>query len=238
MRLLSRPGIRPFVVAPVLVNLLLFVALTFFMVNRFDAVTDWMVDQWGEWLNWILWLLWLVVGLVWLALYGYLFATVSYLIAAPFYGLLAERVQLHLRGETPEQAFTFKQVARIAGRSFLREWRKMRYLIPRLLGVLVLCLILTFIPAVNLLVPPLWFAWGAWALAIENIDYAADNNQVPFDRLRDQARRNRFATLGFGGVALFAASIPLFNLIGIPAAVAGGSALWLDRFREPAAGER
>lgn len=232
IKLLNTPGIRPFVIIPVLINLLLFAGLTTLLYQRFDAAMDWLVGFAGDWISWLLWLIWLIAGLIWLLLYGYFFAILSHLIASPFYGLLAERVELHLTGRSHEQPFTFAGLLVIARRSIVREFHKLAYLLPRFIGVAILCLLLSFIPVVGLLAPVLYFLWGAWSLALENTDFAADNNGIPFPALRDRCRRRRVNVLGFGAVAMVTASLPLINLFAIPAAVAGGTALWLAHLDE------
>ncbi len=235
LRLLAQPGIRLFVIAPVLVNLILFVGLTWLLVHWLGTFTDWIVASLGAWVEWLLWLVWLVAGVLWLVIYGYSFALVSNTIAAPFYGLLAERVQLKLRNQVPEEPLNLKTLMVLLKRSLKREWQKLRYFIPRLLLLLVVTVPLSFIPLVGAAVPLIWFLWGAWSLAVQNLDYPADNNQVTFPVLRRQLGQRRSLTLGFGAAAVLTAAVPLFNLLAVPAAVAGGTALWLDHCQTPPA---
>jgi CysZ protein len=230
--LLRQPGIRLFVIVPLLVNLVLFVLLTTLLVNRLDALHIWLAASLADWLQWLLWLLWPLVIVIWLVIYGYSFALVSHVIAAPFYGLLAERVEGHLRGQTSSRSMTARQLAALVLRSLGRELQKLLYFLPRLAGVLVLALVLWFIPGFGLLVPVVLGLWGAWALSLETLDCAADNGGASFATLRRRCARRRGLTLSFGAVALVGVSVPLFNLVALPAAVAGGTALWVECLSE------
>src|SRR5690606_24112672 len=73
LKLLWQPGIRAFVVIPLLINILLFAVLTTVLVSQFDALFTWLAAQLPSWLQWLLWLLWVIVGAVWLLIYGYSF---------------------------------------------------------------------------------------------------------------------------------------------------------------------
>ena len=228
LRLLNQPGIRPFVIMPVLVNILIFVLLTGFLVTQFDALLNWLVASLGDWFEWLLWLMWLLFAALWLVVYGYSFTLISHILASPFYGLLAERVEKHLTGQLDSTPMTWKSMVAIARRSVVRELQKLVYFMPRLLALVIVTLILILIPGISALVPAIYFLWGAWSLSLENLDFAADNRGVSFADLRKTCARQRRLTLSFGAVAVAGSSIPLLNLLAVPAAVAGGTALWLE----------
>jgi len=234
LRLLKEPGIRPFVLLPILVNVVLFALLTWLLVGQAILFTTWLQGALPGWLDWLVWLFWPVVVLAWLVVYGFSFAMISNTIAAPFYGLLAESVQRRFGSDVPETPLTVEGLLSLTGRTLAREGQKLLYLVPRLLGIAIITLPLYFIPAAGLLATLIWFTWGAWSLALQNIDYAADNNAVSFVALRRTMARKRTPCLTFGAAAVAAAAIPLFNLIAVPAAVAGGTALWHERLREDA----
>ena len=63
---------------------------------------------------------------------------------------------------------------------------------------------------------------------MQYIDYPADNNKVSWPAMLLWLRRHRWASLSFGGVTYLATMVPVFNLIAMPAAVAGGTLLWVD----------
>ena len=230
LSLILEPGIRGFVAIPLLINLLVFAGVSWFLWQLTGDMTAWAVETLGEWVKSIIWLLYLVLGILWLIIYGYSFSMISNTIAAPFYGLLAERVQARVSGDLQGEALTFAAFMVMVRRAFVREWQKLLYLLPRLLLLLVVSLPLYFIPVIGMLVPVMWFVWGAWSLALENIDYVADNNQVTFPAMKQSMKVRRVFCLSFGSAAVIAASIPLFNLLAVPAAVAGGTAMWLEQW--------
>lgn len=230
MQMLSQPGIRGFVIIPLLLNMALFAALTGFLYLQFSELLAWLMNFVPDWLDFLVWILWLLFILLLLVVYGYSFAIFGNLIASPFYGLLAERVQAQVTGNIDDRPLTLELLWQITRRSLLRELQKLFYFLPRLVAVLLLALILTFIPVLDLLVPVLFFVWGSWSLAIEFLDYPADNNLVPFPRSRDRLRAQRLRSLSFGGGTLFLSTLPVINLLALPAAVAGATLMWLDYF--------
>ena len=106
----------------------------------------------------------------------------------------------------------------------MREFSKLAYFLPRLFALLVLSLI----PAVNVIAPFAWILFGAWMLAVQYSDYAADNNHLSFTELRGRLGACRLQSLMFGMVVYFVIAIPLLNLLLIPVAVAGGTVFWVE----------
>ena len=228
-RLLNRPGIRPYVIVPLLVNIIVFVSITAFAIQQAGLGMEWLMGLLPDWLSFLSWIIWPIFAVLMLIIYGYTFTMVSNFIAAPFLGLLSERVQAHLSGEKEPTGKLWQDWGKLILHALGRELRKLLYFLPRLLGVLLLCLILSFIPALNLLAPAISFWWGAWSLYLQYLDYPADNNQVTFKALLEDSRKQRKNALGFGGLVLLGSSIPLVNLLVIPAAVAGATVMWIDQ---------
>ena len=86
--------------------------------------------------------------------------------------------------------------------------------------------VLTLIPIVNVAAPFLWIAFGAWMLAVQFVDYAAENRGLDFRDTVALLRANRVAAFGFGTPAALLLAIPFAALVVIPAAVCGGAILW------------
>ncbi len=228
-RLLKHPRIRMFVIMPLLINILLFVGITTLVINEFSQLLNWLLSFIPDWLDFIVWIMWPLFVLLLLLVYGYTFTLISNLIASPFYGLLAERTAEILTDRLDENPMTLQRAAGIAWSAFKREIRKLGYFLLRTLGVGLLVLVLTFIPLLNILTPVVTFLWGAWSLALQYLDYPADNDQVSFDRLLVKLRLKRTVGIGFGGIVLVATAVPILNLFTAPAAVAGATKLWLDQ---------
>lgn len=229
LRLLNHPQIRWFVLGPMLINVLLFILLTWIAIEQFSGLLNGMTDRIPEWLGFIAWLFWILFGGFLLLVYGYSFAILGNILASPFYGPLAERVEAVLTNSCHTSPMTTKQALSLAGHSVKREFIKLGYFLPRIIGVLLLTLILSFIPVLNLLGPTLAFFWGAWSLALQYLDYPADNNRVEFIELRKQLSKRRLAALSFGGSILLATTIPILNLFAMPASVIGATSFWLQR---------
>lgn len=229
LRLLNHPKIRWFVIGPLLINIVLFIGLTALAVEQFGTLLSWLTDKIPDWLSFVAWLFWILFGGFLLLVYGYSFAILGNILASPFYGPLAERVEEVLTNNRRSSTKTGKQLLALAGRSVKREFIKLGYFLPRIIGVLLLTLALSFIPVLNLLGPAIAFFWGAWSLALQYLDYPADNNQIGFVQLREELRNRRLVSLSFGGSVLIATTIPVLNLFTMPASVIGATSFWLER---------
>lgn len=229
LKLLNHPKIRWFVIGPLLINIVLFVGLTALAVEQFGPLLSWLTGKVPEWLGFVAWIFWILFGGFLLLVYGYSFAILGNILASPFYGPLAERVEEVLTGNHRSSTRTGKQLLALAGRSMKREFIKLGYFLPRIIGVLLLTLALSFIPVLNLLGPAIAFFWGAWSLALQYLDYPADNNQIGFVQLREELRNRRLISLSFGGSVLIATTIPILNLFTMPASVIGATSFWLER---------
>lgn len=225
LRLICQPQLRAFVLWPVLLNIALFAATAGLLVQGLGHWLDSLLGGLPHWLEFLRWLLWPLIALCVLAAYGYGFNVITTLIGAPFYGLLAQKVQVALGHPAPPDE-PFSQLLK---RTFAREWQKLSYFLPRSLILVALSLLALFIPGLNLVMPLLFFIWGAWCLAIQYCDYAADNQLQSFTSLKQQLAQHKALSLSFGGSCTGASMVPVFNILAVPAAVAGGTALWLAR---------
>ena len=109
-------------------------------------------------------------------------------------------------------------------RALQRELAKMAYYLPRLL----LLIIFSFIPVVNILAPLLWFIFGAWMMAIQYCDYPMDNNKVSFKQMKILLAQSRLTSLSFGSLVQLGMMVPVVNLLMMPAAVIGATLYWIE----------
>jgi CysZ protein len=223
IRLIFAPGVRAYVVVPLLVNVLLFSAIIYFGAGQFRELLDWLLPDWLDWLAYLLLPLFFLIAVI---IVFFTFSLVGNLVAAPFNGLLAEAVECHITGAPPPAAGWKKMMADL-GRTMVSELRKLVYIV--LWGVPVL--LLFAIPGLNLAAPVIWMLFGAWMLAISYLDYPMGNHGLTFPEQRRQLGQRRYLALGFGGAAMFALAIPLVNFLVIPAAVAGATILWVERLQ-------
>ncbi|MGF1680446.1 sulfate transporter CysZ [Photobacterium minamisatsumaniensis] len=228
MSLAMQPGTRRFVLLPLMVNIVLFGTAFSLVLTQLDTwINGWMayLPQWMEWLSYILWPLLAIATLV---TFSYLFSTIANWIAAPFNGLLAEHLEAKLTGKpAPDTGMVdiFKDLPRIMN----REWIKLKYYLPKALGLF----ILLWIPAIGQTVGPvLWFLFSAWMMSIQYADYPFDNHKVPFPTMRDALKEKRGKSLSFGSLVMVFTMTPLLNLVVMPVAVCGATAMWVDQYRD------
>ena len=223
LSLVLSPGLRLFVLLPLLINLVLFIGLIVLAVQQFSQWVDYFMPSLPDWLAFLEYLLWpLFVALVLLIVF-FTFTLLANLIAAPFNGFLAEKVEVVVRGEDPFPTFRWGELAAMVPRTLGRELRKLAYFLPRALALLILSLI----PGVNVLAAPLWLLFGIWMMAVQYIDYPADNNKLGWNEMLDWLRARRWQSLGFGGITYAALLVPGLNILMMPAAVAGATVFWV-----------
>lgn len=223
IRLVLRPGLRLFVILPLMINLLLFTALIIFSVRQFDGLMDSLMGSLPTWLNFLQYLIWPMFVLLILLIMFFTFTMLTSIIAAPFNGFLSEKVEIVVRGKDNSPPFRWAELLAMIPRTMGRELRKLAYFLPRAIGLL----ILSFIPGLNLLAAPLWLLFGVWMMAIQFIDYPADNNKMSWQDMLVFLRQRRWASLGFGSIVYLGLMVPLLNLILMPAAVAGATVFWV-----------
>jgi CysZ protein len=139
------------------------------------------------------------------------FSILANLIASPFYGFLAEKVAEKERGEVSPPT-SLRDIMLVVPHSVVRELRKIGYYLPRLL----ILLLLSFVPVVNLVSSPLLLLFGVWMMAVQYIDFQADNDQVSFIDMLRWMRGRRMLSLGFGLPVYVGMLIPLVNLLHVP----------------------
>lgn len=221
-KLICQPGFRLFLLVPLVVNTILFGLLIMWAKSLFSgwmaSLMSWM-PEWLAFLEWLFWGVYLIVILMTL-LYGFIAA--ANLLAAPFYGYLAELAEKALSGKESTE-FSWKELVQLIPKTVMREIQKILYYLPRVLALLVLGLI----PGLNALVAVLWLFFSAWMMAIQYIDYPADNNGMPFKTMREYLGTHRLTSFGFGLITFGATLIPVVNFVAMPAAVAGAVFFWV-----------
>lgn len=245
MRLTRQPAMRPFVLVPLAVNILLFAVAGYLVIHYaflWIGGMDTALDLWS-WLDWaetavnntlavLKWFLFAAIILFLLFLMSSTFTMIAHVLISPFIGILGEQAEKQLH--TP--SFPQHSLMQIAWRTTKREMRKLAYWAVRALGLGIASLVLYFVPVVNAAVPVIWFLFGAWILALQYIDVAADNNGRSFEDVLRLMREHRAAVMGFGAVIMLVTSTPVLNLFVIPVAVCGGVAFWVRKIGNPSTG--
>ncbi|MET0045681.1 MAG: sulfate transporter CysZ [Candidatus Thiodiazotropha sp. 6PLUC3] len=226
--LLSKPGIRPFVLIPLLINVLVFSLLIWLGIDQFEQLMNRFLPDDESWLAWLRWLLWPLFAIAIVLMVFYTFTVIANLIAAPYNGLLAEKVELYLGGELPNQTSGAKQLMREVLPSILSELRKLSYFLLRAIPLLILFLI----PVINVAAPFLWLLFSAWFLALEYGDYPMANHNLSFKQQHKRLKRARMSSLAFGGGLTLMMMVPLLNFVAMPAAVAGATLFWREQLQK------
>ena len=151
------------------------------------------------------------------------FTMLANIIAAPFNGFLSEKVEAVVRGVDNSPPFSWGELIAMVPRTLAREMRKLGYFLPRAIALL----ILSFIPVLNLVAAPLWLIFGVWMMAIQYIDYPADNHKLGWNEMLAWLREKRWQSLSFGGIVYLVLLIPVVNILMMPAAVAGATLFWV-----------
>ena len=229
LKLLFKPGIRAYVIIPLLINCLLFIVLINYSAQEFGGLLDGLMHKIPDWLQWLSWLLWLLFSVSILLILFFTFSLVCNLVGAPFNGLMAEAVERYLTGSTSEMPpFSLTRFIADIVPSLLNEVKKIVYFLLWSIPFLILFLI----PGVNLAAPVLWFLFSAWMLALQYTDYPMANHLLLFSQQRKLLRSQSMRTLGFGGSVSFATLIPIANFIVMPAAVAGATIYWTEQLAD------
>lgn len=231
VRLLMRPELRRYILVPLAINCVIFFSLTYWFIAYFDSLLQW---QWNlpAWLEFIektlKFLAWIVLGIILVITYGYLFNVITNIIAAPFYGLLAQRTEELLTGVK----LADEPLLRMTFRTLFRELQKLVYFIGRGILVMLLIVLLGTLFILGAFAPIVGGLWSAWSMSIQYVDYPADNHQTPFRRLRKKLRKQVYSSLGFGASVMAASVVPVVNIIAMPAAVIGGTLFWVNELKD------
>jgi CysZ protein len=228
LQLIMSPGLRRYVVIPITINTVIFIAAIWFGFAQIGDLIDWLMAKLPDWLQWLSWLLYILFGLLCLLVVFFTFSLLANIIAAPFNDLLCEAVAKSLAGDAivgdgDQRPF----IAQIVP-SMVNETKKLVYFV----GWSIPFLILLVIPGINIVGSVLWFLFSAWMLNLEYMDYPMSLRHIEFREQRAQLKKRKILSYSFGSTVSAATLIPVVNFLVMPAAVAGATALWIDRYKE------
>ncbi len=213
---LGKSELRHFLLIPLLINLLLYSVAFILGYLYLTPLVAQMIPPSLHWLSWLLtplfFLSFIVIGF-------FSFTLLANLIAAPFYGQLAEKT--HALIQQPPQ--TNDQASQPCPtivqphwtKIMLGEWQRLRYL----LKWMSLLSIISLIPIVNFIAPLLWAMFSAWGCACEFFAYPLENRGLLFKEQKSLLKTSLFGVLSFGALVMLGLSVPFLNLFVAPAAV-------------------
>jgi CysZ protein len=230
-KLIRTKGLKRFVFIPLVINLLLFSSALYYLYGEIGSSIVWLMDlipDW-EWLSWLKdglsYIIYPIALMIILLFFALIFGTLANWIAAPFNGLLAEKVEKHLSGQDLGDS-GFADIIKDIPRTLGRELSKLLYYLPRALGFLLLFFILPLAGQV------LWFLFSAWMMAIQYCDYPFDNHKISFRDMRRTLNLRRSNCFSFGIMVSVFSMIPIVNFLVMPVAVCGATAMWVDDLRD------
>lgn len=232
--LIRTNGLKRFVFVPLFINLVLFATAFYFILDYIQYGVDYIIAFIPDFLGWLkealIFLLWPIAVITVLLVFALIFGTLANWIAAPFNGLLSEKVERHLlQQDMGNEGLldAFKDIPRTVG----REVSKLVYFFPRAIGFLILFFILPVIGQV------IWFLFNAWMMAIQYCDYPFDNHKIGFQPMRNHLLEEKSKCFGFGIMVNLFSLIPIVNFIVMPVAICGATAMWTEQFRTRALSE-
>lgn len=211
---LREPGLRSFVLIPLLINMLLMGLASWWGISYLSEWTSYFAEWLPAWLQWLYWIVMPLAVITLVVILAYSFSTLLMVLMAPFNGLLSEQVDRGLGNDLPNESLWS-----LTKRTVWRELIKLVYLLPRYAALL----LLSFIPVVNMVAPVLWVIFTSWVLAIQYTDYSFDNRQQPFRFTKQTLPKHSLTALGFGAAVMLLISIPIVNWFVIPAAIIGAT---------------
>jgi CysZ protein len=226
-RLIIQPGYRRFILIPLLVNVLIFIVVTAFLFNAFGDTFAQILEWSPNWLDWFAWVLWPLLAFIFLVVYGYSFNIITNFLAAPFFGLLAEKIEAQLTGVAPPE----EPWSQLIPRTLQREAIKLWYFVSRGFLVLLVFIVLFFIPGANVLGALIAAIWSCWCMAVQYSDYPADNHQLSFRELRRRLNQKPLTSYSYGGIILLGSMVPILNIFVTPIAVAGATFYWVKEIK-------
>ncbi len=230
----QHPKLARYWVFPILVTGLALLAVFYGAGSYYDdlggAVWSLFPESWNEAAGWVggllralRWLIELISGILITFLGLVLVLVLSSVVAAPFNDALSEAVEHILTGVAPPP-FSFSRMVADIVRTIRLELLKV---LVYLAVVAPMFLASFFVPGLGQLISLFAFALTAVYLGIDYVDWpAARRNWSVGDRLTF-TRRQLPAVAGFGTGVWVLLFIPLANLFFMPAAVAGGTMLFL-----------
>lgn len=226
--LLFKPGVKRYVIVPLLLNILVYAGFASCAYHYTQSLHQWLNSYLPHWLSAVAWFLWLLSFIGILFFFTYIFTTIANIIAAPFNGLLSEKVEEIILGHSPKNVLSFKELCWLLPKTFMRQVQLFFYFLPRA----VIILVLFFIPGINIVAGIVWFLFASWMMSVQYFDYPFDNNQIGFKPMLKTMKQHRGLHLQLGIIINILSIIPVINLLIIPVAVSAATVAWVAEHRD------
>lgn len=229
--LITTKGLKRFVFVPLVINLVLFAVAFYFLFGQIDDGIRYLIGLVPDWLGWaatvVEFILWPLAVISVLLIFALVFGTLANWIAAPFNGMLSEKVERYLSGQSLGDEGIMGLVKDVP-RTLSREMAKFIWYLPRAIGFFLLFL---FLPVFGQV---LWFLFNAWMMSIQYCDYPYDNHKIAFTRMRLHLGQHKSRAFSFGTMVNLFSLIPIVNFIVMPVAICGATAMWVHELKDEA----
>jgi CysZ protein len=223
--LIRQKGVRRFVFIPLAINTILFSVAFYYGYLKLESYMTSFMDWLPSWLDWLSVVLWPLAVITILVLFSFVFSTVANWLAAPFNGLLSEKIEAILSGnEAPKGSML--DIVKDVPRTLSREWQKLSYYVPRAIGFFI---IMWLLPVIGQII---WFLFVSWMMAIQYKDYPFDNHKISFTQMKQMLKENQGVSYSFGVTVALFSMIPVVNLVVMPVAICGATAIWVDYYQD------
>ncbi len=237
VRILQRYlSLRPYVIGPVVVNVLLGITLYASSVGLgLRLIAGWMarLRVWAQpnWLDVGLQVLAPVIQgvlvVLMLVVMGLLLLQFGVILGSPFYGQLSEKLESLRAGQPPPtEPFSLASVLRDVGRAILFELKKLLLLV----GIGIPLLAANLLPGVGTAIATVGgITLAVTILCLDIFDAPLERRRLKFRHKLGIIFQSFPASATFGLVCLGLVSIPLMNLLTIPLCVTAGTLFFCDR---------
>jgi CysZ protein len=213
--------------APVIISIVILVGSYILLYDLFIKLISPYTSNWYGQV--IYYLLLVIVTVAVLGLSLFVITRLASAIAAPFNDVMSRKVEEISAGGFHETPFSLLMLLKDSGRLLVHSFR----LLGLYLALLILGLVLVLIPVIG---PALYTCFGvllsAYMFAYEYFGYPMDRRRFSWAQKQKFVRSRLGSTLGFGLGNVAFAAIPIINFFFIPAAVVGGTLLFLDMTKE------
>lgn len=227
--LLVAPGLWPYFVVPVLLNVVVGVLIYAGLLAAGLALIDRLVAGLPPGWQGVEVLLQVVLVLLLLLVTGFVFVRFGVILGAPWYDALSARVEQERTGEWVSRGRGGIIGALVdVGRQVGEETQKLGFVV----GLGLLLLLMNLIPgAGTLLATGCGIALGATIACLDFFGPSLSRRRLGLGEKLGVVRGALPASAGFGLVCVALVSVPLVNLLSIPLCVVAGTLFYVDRLR-------
>lgn len=231
----QHPRLARYWLVPILITGIALIGVLYGAGSYYDdlarAVWSLFPDSWHEATGWVggllvalRWLIGLIAAILFTLLGLVLVLVLSSIVAAPFNDALSEAVEHIVTGRSAP-AFSFARMLVDVGRAIRIEVLKV-FIYAVVVGPMFVASF--FIPGIGQIISLVGFGLTAIYLGIDYVDWPAARRSWSVGDRMALARRQLPAIAGFGTGVWALLFIPVVNLFFMPAAVAGGTILFLS----------